>query len=617
MAITVCSLALLGIWLGFELRRGAPSSLTVGTLGVPALLRTFLSCCLVLGLLLGPGYAIAKLLHRPAGEALGFLVLPGLVLLTLMGLGAWLLSAHVSPRSSAAAAAGAVLLMVILAAFLPGDVTDRQDRLALLTAGALFTLAVGRNLYSFGAAGELYSNTISRTLDARPDMRIPFHVVQLIANGVNPWTDAGEALFKPYQFSSRGPLAGLAAAPAVLLSGATVPFDWPQQPWQPFDNQGFVAYRISVEALTAFCLLLVYGFARRLLGAVQARLVLLAIAVTPFFVHEAFFPWPKLLAAGLVVGAAHLAFQRRQLSAGLLIGVGYLAHPLALLWVPTLGLFMAVLAFQRRTGGPVWLVRVSSLVVGWLRFGLGVAVFPALWRLINGSHYDQAGFLTYFTGPADWWQFRWDSLVSTLLPLWSAFTHGNDFYYVTVPGKEGWSVLLYEQFTTNVEFAIGLTFTPLVMLGLVAAWRRSPALVLAVLVFPLFFFLVYWGASSSGLVREGLHPWLLTLVLIWAWARPEALRRWPGWARWEPWLLAGQALLSTFMILLPSAAFYGVSAFVDQRRLLLLVRPGFWSTDAAALLLMSAALVYLGWRVWRDARESAQPRLDGWHPARR
>ena len=78
--------------------------------------------------------------------------------------------------------------------------------------------AIGRALWSLGPEGELFAGTISRTLQVgdRSDSRIPFLIPQLIAHHHGPYSQIATEYFAPYNFSSRGPLPGLASAPIVF-----------------------------------------------------------------------------------------------------------------------------------------------------------------------------------------------------------------------------------------------------------------------------------------------------------------------------------------------------------------------------------------------------------------
>ena len=61
-------------------------------------------------------------------------------------------------------------------------------------------------------------------------------------------------------------MPGLAATPIVLISGAVVPLGVPPDSWEPFDRQGFAAYRIAMETMATLALLAVFS-----LGAGRRR----------------------------------------------------------------------------------------------------------------------------------------------------------------------------------------------------------------------------------------------------------------------------------------------------------------------------------------------------------
>ena len=123
--------------------------------------------------------------------------------------------------------------------------------------GCALGIAIGRALWALGPLYELYGGMVSRTLEVggRSDSRIPFVIVQLVANGAGPFSKLAAAYLNPFDFSSRGPLAGLASTPIVLARGGRPPVDLPNQPWMPFDPQGFMAFRIAMMTFAATSLL--------------------------------------------------------------------------------------------------------------------------------------------------------------------------------------------------------------------------------------------------------------------------------------------------------------------------------------------------------------------------
>jgi uncharacterized membrane protein len=215
-------------------------------------------------------------------------------------------------------------------------------------------------MWSEGPQGELYTGTIARTFepDGHSDPRLQYGVVQLVAHGENPYTKVGGSYFGPYLFSDRGPIAGLAAAPVVLSGGAKPPVVLPTStPWEPYDPQGYAAYRIVLMLLGATVLLGCFGVLRRFLTERLAVAGTLLVATTPFVVHETYFVWPKLLSASFALAGLVALFRRRPLAAGLLLGLGYLAHPSAIFIVPGVVLTWLVLLWRGAPGiqqcGPI------------------------------------------------------------------------------------------------------------------------------------------------------------------------------------------------------------------------------------------------------------------------
>ncbi len=560
--------------------------------GAGAVVRFGLTACAAVTLLLGPGFVVSRITGHLRGEWLGFSVLLGVALLAATGLLAWVLAARVTPQVTCALIGGATALAALGVAWWRRDDTyDAVDRRALAIVAMLFVVAAGRALYSVDPVGDIYRGTVSQTDDAsRPDSRIPFHVVQLIANGVVPWTPLGEQNFRPYDFSSRGPLAGMAAAPVVLLSGVRPDMTPDFQPWAPFDHQGFMAYKLAMEAFAAFSLLVMYGLGRRLLGRSAALLALLLATLSPFIVHETFFTWPKLLAGILMLAAAHILLRLWAFRSGLLAGAGYLVHPLALVAVPTLLLLMLTRLWPP-AGRTLMKVATSAVALG-----LGVLVWVVGWRLVNGASYTQQGFLNYLTGPAPlshWVSFRIDSMVSTLVPLWSGITHaGKDIYYDSLAGKPvPWSIVVAINYSCALPMAVGISFSPLFLIGLWQAVRADPRTVAAIVIAPLLIFWIYWGASSTGLIREGLQPWFLSLLLFYAWIRPRLIARWPWWRGWERPLLMTRGIESLFVLVGPSILTNGM---VIARR-----------TDVVALPLMLLGLAALLLMTWQAAGGAA------------
>lgn len=600
--LAVLALGLLGCLLGlFAEPAAAPHDKAEKVLD---LVRILCTVALALSLLLGPGVAWRALSASERPLSLGFLPLPGLALMIAGGGLVWALAGSVDPRT-VCFALFAPLLGLLLGILLwagPGEIFDGEERRVLLVVGCVLGLAVGRALWSLGPEGELYAGTISRTLEVgdRSDSRISFHVTQLVATGEGPYGPLATTLLSPYNFSSRGPLPGLGASPVVLLSGGRPPAGFPDQPWLPFDPEGFMAYRLAMMSFAAVAFLALWDLVRRLAGRAGGYLAVLLAATTPFLVHEVWFTWPKMLAAAMVLLAAICVIYRRPLRAGLLAGFGYLMHPGALLMAPTLGL---IALWPLR--GALWKrprIKQALLLVA------GVAVFLLAWRLVNGGHYDQSGFLDYFeqTGPGGvpgfgtaWLESRAASLGNTVVPLLLPLANAHNVSINVVEGNSPAVVHFFFQYWNTLPFGVAIVFFPLLGVGLWRAGRRWPWPVLAAVVAPFVLFTVYWGSFDSGMMREGLQTW--TLVLFAAIACEQAASGF-GWLRSTP----VRVLLTLRVVEILAMAMVPTVATRSE-----LISPGFELTDAVAVAAMLGFGAALGVLVWRAAPPAAESVSDG------
>lgn len=617
---SLCAIALIGCALGLGI---APSGRAHPGFGgqVVDLVRIGTTTVLVIVLVLGPGLAWRA--RRPASRLdLGFLPLPGLGLLVATGALAWVLAGAVSPRAVCAVIIVPLVGWLLIAAVRrgPSELLTHEERWILLVCGCVLGIAIARALWSLGPAGELLGGgSIYRTLEVgdRPDSRIPFAIVQLIAHDASPFGPASLTYFAPYDFSARGPLAGLASAPSVLLAGGQPPIGLEPHPWLPFDPEGFMAYRLAMMTFACTAFLSLWTLIRRLAGPRSARLGLMLAATTPFVVHEVWFTWPKLLAASLVLLAAVSLIDGRALVAGMFAGIAYLVHPLALLSLPALGL----MALWPLAGARLRRPQVPAGL--WL--GGGVGFWLLAWRLINGSHYTQSGFLHYFKeagryrdlrnavlrelgghpGPvtiAQWLSDRAVSVANTLIPMRLFFFSAHDpsiniatACYPLCAGHSPAVVHFFFQYWNTLPFGLGIVFFPLLLVSLWRAFKRWKWPVFVGVIVPFVLFAVYWGDASTGLLREGLHTWVLTLLAVVAVEQGS---------RGFPWLRSApiRALLSLrcaevlLVAVLPTLV--TAHRFYSHQ---------FRYTDTLALLLMIGLCGALALAVWRERPALPEP----------
>ena len=480
------------------------------------LIRFLTTTGLVVTLLLGPGIMLRELSGRRIGLAL--LPLPGFGLLLLSGGIAWWAAGAVDPRITCFAVLAPVLGLMLGTLIGAGeeDFLSPEERRVLVLVSLVLGLVLARSLWSLGPDSELYEGAVSRTLvpEGRPDSRTPFLVTELVTTGEAPYGPTGNELFAPYNFSSRGPAPGIASAPIVLMTGGHEFIGAPDQGWQPYDGQGFMAFRIAMISFSCMLFLALWGLVRRLAGWRAARLAVLIAICTPFLFADLWFTWPKLLAASFVLLAGLMVIERRPLVAGLLVSAGYLMHPSALLGLSALGLIALWPITGARLRRPQ--VRAAFLLLA------GVAIGVVGWRLLNGSHYMQDSFFDYATqayphtdpSAIQWIDFRLNTLANTFVPMFLPLFHADSVSINRIFGHSPFVVHFFFQPWTGVPFGLGILLFPLLLASLWRAARRWPWPVFATLVVPLVVFTVYWGASITGLLREGLQAWVLALIAV-------------------------------------------------------------------------------------------------------
>jgi hypothetical protein len=557
------------------------------------LIRVGCTTALAVALLLGPG-----ILWRAVGGRrvkLGFLFLPGLGLLAATGGLAWLLAGSVEPKLVCFAifAPALGLMLGALIGSGPGDLLDPEERRALLYVSLVLGIAVGRSVWSLGTVGELYEGTISRSLVAEPrsDSRISYFVPQLIAHAKGPYSPDASSLFAPYNFSTRGPLPGMASAPIVLLTGGKPELGAPEAPWRPFDPQGFMAYRLAMMTFSCTVLISLWELVRRIGGDRAACLALLLGISTPFVFADLWFTWPKLLAASFVLLGGLCVLERRPLRGGLSVGVGYLMHPSALLSLSAIGP-LALWPPRQDQCWPHWRrpeLRSALLVL------LGAAACFAAWRLLNSSHFSQASFFKYFLqaypsihpSVGEWIDFRLASLGNTLVPLFLPVFYDHSVSINTFGGISPGVVHFFFQYWTGVPFGFALLFLPLLAVSLWRALRRWPWPVTATVLFPFAFFLFYWGASITGILREGFQWWpFAVLAVVALQQRAEGF----PWLRSRPLraILALRAVEVLAVAVGPVLGTHGFRGIIDPLTLVDIVALG-------GTIILCLALVALVW----------------------
>jgi hypothetical protein len=593
-----------GGWLGFS----QPFVMRDGFVlrNAEELLLVLLCTAAALVIFFAPGLVLRQLLLQRLNYDLNFIwvPLPGLLGLSLVGLIAWLVPLPKGPQLISKIVLLALVLYVsywLVRAPLC-RYTSVVERRVLLIAIVLAAIAVAKASYSRGPVGELFGNTISRTLEVggRSDSRLPYHVVQLVAWRSKPFSALGQFLYRSYgvwNFSHRGALSAVAAAPLVLAAPVRVPAVMPDQPWTVFDAEGFSVFRIAMIVMACCSLLIVFGLSRLFLSEEWALLAFLVVSTAPFVVHEVYFTWPKLEAGSFALLAAYLIFRQRYFGSGLALGLGYLCHPSALVATPALA-GLILLDSDRVSNMPkADLRKIFRWGSRTLLMLAGCAVWAAVWRMINGKHFAQGQFLSYFVqadawhpNARQWIHHRFDSLWKTFIPLHLFLFHRTDRDAISVYGSTSAAVLFCLQYWTSLPFGAGIAYFFCLLKLLWIALSKARAWLFWVFCIPIALFTLYWGPADSGLLREGLHSWFLGLMIFSVCILKKIDGGVQGFWRVCNWALLSRMIAVTLMLLLPTVV---ITQSPVQREFAL--------SDIAALLTMLAGPVWLCWFTFRYA----------------
>lgn len=508
-------------WLAFSHPfRAWPGVVTAAFLHV----QFFATLALALTLVWGPG-----LLWCPRGAApeirTVLLVGAGPLILAALGVLVWGAGGVVSPRLLGRAVVGALWLALGAGAWRRGFQPDASPALRrVLGVSALIVVAVAaKSAYSVGPEGELYRGTVSRNLTVgdRIDARFPFYIVQAAAQHLGPAAPATEKYFYPWTFFSRGPLAGLATVPVVFATGGRPPVALPEQRWSPFDREGFAAYRATMIVLASGIVVAVFALLVPFAGERGAVIGAGLLALAPFGVHEVMFTWPKWTATAWLAMSFSLGHARRPFAAGLALAIGFLFHPLVLLWAPWLALWAG--GRSERTAGAIF----SNV----LRLGAGAALLVLPWmaagalapHLPDTPFAGQGDFMRYWR-IADrmdatwgtWWHTRWMNFANTFVPL-HVYLSDFSFHHFRADSPyepSGRLVKFAYVWWNSLPFGLGLGLWALALAALAGALKILRAAAWLFVIGPALLLTAYWGMDPLGLMRECGHPLFVAVIAV-------------------------------------------------------------------------------------------------------
>lgn len=583
-------------WLGFSVPFADANAYGRHAMRIPTqLLEILLAADTAFVALLAPGFLLRQIWFARTGRlfSLIWVAVPGLLGLALLGTAAWLTLPQFDPAKICRFVL-AIFFVLTACTFLRirfSNLVTKVELRVLLVGLGLAAICIAKSIYSLGPVGELYHDQIARTLEigGRSDSKLPYHVAQLVGLRQGPNSPLARTLYATWTFSDRGQLVALAAVPLILAGPTQVLNHQPSDVWTIFDPQGFGAYRVSMIVFAACSLLFVYGICQHFLPEDWSLFAVLVTATAPFFVHETYFTWPKLEMAAFVLLAGYLALRARFLLSGLALGLAYMCHPAALFSAPALIGVIVLVGSRAGVMDRRFSKRAFQLATATILLFVGLGIWMVFWRVVNGSQYSQGVFLSFAAAsgklpatPVNWLTYRVESLLNTFVPLNQFLFHSTDTSVNSIEGPSPPVVRFFVQPWSAVPFATGLGFffclLPLVYVG----FKKARSWAIFVLAVPLIIFTGYMGVDSSGLLKDGLHAWFLSLlifsIVVWKKYGTGSQVFW----RICNWALVSRAADLLLMMLLP--------VIWTQHSI---VRPPFVLTDILALCAMIAGTAWL------------------------
>jgi hypothetical protein len=263
-------------------------------------------------------------------------------------------------------------------------------------------------------------------------------------------------------------------------------------------------------------------------------------------------------------------------------------HPSALLALAGIGL----LALWPLRGADWKRPDIKALIM----LGIGVAISLLAWRLVNGHHYDQNGFLEYFReagseahpGAGAWLDYRLGSLGNTTVPLMLPLFYASNHSINVFGGQSPPVIHFFFQYWAGVPFGLAIIFFPMLLVSLFRAAKRWPWPFFAVVVAPLVLFTAYWGSSVTGMLREGMQSWVFALLAVVA---VQQAAGGFGWLRSAPAraVLALRAVEALVAVVGMTLGTNGFELLSDKLTV----------NDLAAVALMLGCSLGMAWAIWR------------------
>lgn len=382
-------------------------------------------------------------------------------------------------------------------------------------------IAISRSFISLDLPGVLFKDTISKTLEVgnRSDSRISYHVAQLITLKIPLNTPETDTNFLPYKFNSRGPFVGIISAIFIQLQNHILEIGQPQEIWRPFDSRGFSTYRITAIILAALSIFYIFSFLKKFVSDKLNFVIIFILCSSPFFIHELYFTWPKIISTSFVILSFELVLANSFLLSGIVLSLSYLFHPMSILSFPIFFFWIPIQLSNYNVKNILEYLKnlfKKNTILKFLEFSFGLVIIFLIWLYINNGKLAQSSFLNYFfesdgvpVNLMNWLKGRTNSTLNSFIPFFGVFF---DKY-----NRSTNSIFDFSSDVVRVNFMYWCNFTAgigLVNFFIFLRFLKIKNYIFTVFILlPTIFLLIYWGNSTSGILRESGHVIFLSLYI--------------------------------------------------------------------------------------------------------
>jgi hypothetical protein len=186
----------------------------------------------------------------------------------------------------------------------------------------------------------------------------------------------------------------------------------------------------------------------------------------------------------------------------------------------------------RRTEGR-WNRRLSDAAL----FGAGALILVLPWQIVGRLQPDDGAnqdiFVQYFLF-ADgahatwrtWFQSRWDNFAHTFIPGYLLTADPTHESLNSAYGRSDRWVQASFLYWNTLPLALGLPAFCLAAIAIAQAVWRAFGVTFLTLIAPALFLVVYWGAASTGLMRQCGHALFFSVITVAVWSCATWPRTW-------------------------------------------------------------------------------------------